>query len=138
MVSSGSDANHGSDAVTQGIRVRVRPRFAPDHSDPSARRWVFTYHVRISNEGTEAATLLARHWRIVDAEGRTREVSGEGVIGLQPRLEPGQSHSYSSFCPLETAWGSMEGSYLMERDDGTRFRASVARFLLVSPPESRG
>ncbi len=131
-----SDA-HGSEAITDGIRVRVRPAYAAEHSNPAERQWVFTYHVRITNEGESAATLVARHWVIVDADGRTREVAGEGVIGEQPRLEPGDAHEYSSFCPLDTPWGSMEGSYLMRRDDQSPFRASIARFLLVSASDPR-
>lgn len=135
MVASGSSTSYGSDTLTEGIRVRVRPRFEHEHSDASARRWVFTYEIRISNEGETAATLLTRYWRIIDAEGREREVEGEGVIGQQPRIEPGGAHTYSSYCPLETAWGSMEGWYEMQRDDGTRFRANIGRFLLVAPSE---
>lgn len=132
MVAGSARQSWGSEAVTEGIRVRVRPAYAAAHSDPGARRWVFAYRVRVSNEGTSAATLVGRRWRIVDAEGREREVEGEGVIGEQPRIEPGASHVYSSYCPLETSWGSMEGWYVMRRDDGTFFRAAIARFLLVS------
>lgn len=135
MVARESTQAHASDATTEGIHVSVRPRYVPEHSEPDARRWVFTYHVRIANLGSSPATLLARHWLIVDADGRTREVAGEGVIGEQPRLEPGDTYEYASFCPLETPWGSMEGAYLMRRDDGAPFKATIARFLLVSAPD---
>lgn len=123
----------GSDTVTQGIRVRVTPRYLPAESDPDARRWVFAYHVVISNQSDRRAKLQARHWVIVDADGRAREVRGEGVVGECPDLAPGQSHEYASYCPLPTAWGTMEGSYQMEGEDGREFAARVARFYLVAP-----
>jgi ApaG protein len=89
--------------------------------------------VKITNEGEAPIRLISRYWLIVDAQGRSHEVRGEGVVGQQPRIMPGESHEYSSYCPLPTMWGTMEGRYQMRRDDGTTFDATVARFYLVAP-----
>lgn len=126
----------GSEATTQGIRVEVSPSFMPDHSRPSEREFVFAYRVRITNVGQEAAQLVSRRWLIVDANGVTHSVEGPGVVGQQPRLEPGQSFEYSSYCPLKTAWGTMEGTFQMRRDDAGTFEAVVARFYLAGAPEA--
>ncbi len=123
----------GSEALTDGIRVEVRARYSPEHSDPAHSRWFFLYTIRVSNEGETAAQLLNRHWIIVDATGHVEEVRGEGVVGKQPHLEPGESFEYTSGCPLGTPFGSMSGSYEMQRVDGTRFEAEVALFELVQP-----
>ena len=123
----------GSEALTDGIRVQVRARFSPDHSHPAESRWFFLYTIRISNEGETAAQLLNRHWIIIDGTGHIEEVRGEGVIGQQPSLEPGQSFEYTSGCPLGTPFGSMSGTYEMQRADGLAFEAEVALFELVQP-----
>lgn len=133
MVTSAKAASRGSDAVTQGFRVEVRPSFLRDQSDESAGRWVFAYHVRIANQSEEPATLVSRRWWIVDADGEGHEVRGSGVVGQQPRIAPGATHEYSSFCPLPTPWGTMEGEYLMRRESGDEFRVRIARFYLVAP-----
>ncbi len=134
--------SHGSEALTRGIRVRVHPWFLDEHSDPEQRRWVFGYRITITNTnatGSPPLQLLSRHWTIVDARGEAHEVRGEGVIGQQPILAPGDSHEYSSFCPLQTSWGTMEGSFRFrtagDGPDGEReqFDADVARFYLVGP-----
>jgi ApaG protein len=122
-----------STAVTDGIRVEVKSDYRPERSEPGRRRWLFTYTVTISNEGTSAAQLMTRHWVIVDGTGHREEVRGDGVVGHQPRLEPGQSFEYTSFCVLQTSHGSMRGSYQMVRDDGARFDATIAPFALVVP-----
>lgn len=126
----------GSEAVTDGVRVRVRPEFLPQHSDPDAGRWVFAYHITIANEGAEPARLLTRRWVIVDADGERNIVEGDGVVGAQPELLAGESFDYSSFCPLATPWGTMEGAYGMARPDGRRFEARVARFYLAADPDA--
>lgn len=123
---------HGSDCVTEGIRVRVEPAFLPQQSNPRQGKWLFSYRISIINEGETRVRLRSRRWTIVDGDGKRHEVNGPGVIGQFPTLEPGQRFEYSSFCPLETSWGTMEGVYQMERDDGTAFDARVARFYLVS------
>jgi len=122
-----------STAVTDGIRVDVQSAFRPDRSDASAGRWLFTYTVRIRNEGELPARLVSRHWIITDANGERDEVQGDGVVGHQPHLAPGESFDYTSFCILKTAHGSMRGSYRMVRDDGSTFDAAIAPFPLVVP-----
>jgi ApaG protein len=122
-----------STAVTSGIRVQVRSEFRADRSAPSANRYLFTYTVRISNEGREPAKLVSRHWIITDAGGETEEVVGDGVVGQQPRLKSGEAFEYTSFCVLKTPHGSMHGTYQMVRDDGSSFEARIAPFSLVTP-----
>ncbi|MEZ4449274.1 MAG: Co2+/Mg2+ efflux protein ApaG [Nannocystaceae bacterium] len=123
-----------SEALTEGIRVRVVSRYSPDHSQPSQRRWLFTYTVKIANEGEETVQLLSRRWLITDAKGRVEEVEGPGVVGVQPVLPPGESFEYTSFCPLPTAFGTMEGSYKMVRaESGEAFDAVIAPFTLSTP-----
>lgn len=122
-----------SEATTRGIRVEVRAEYVPERSRPEDGEWFFAYRVRISNDGDERVQLLHRHWVITDAQGRTEEVRGPGVVGEQPILEPGGSFEYTSFCPLETPFGSMRGTYSMVRPDGTTFEAEVAPFALAEP-----
>lgn len=127
--------NLGSDATTHGVRIVVEPSYVPEHSDPFDRRYVFAYRIRIVNEGERWVKLLRRRWVIVDAHGARQEVEGEGVIGAQPELEPGQSFEYSSHCSLTTPWGTMEGAYTMRFESGEEFLARVARFYLVAQEE---
>ena len=127
----------GSDAVTNGIRIRVLPQFIPETSDPTGGRFNFAYHVTITNEGGERVTLRKRHWRIVDGDGDAHEVDGEGVVGQQPTLSPGDRFEYQSFAPLMTHWGTMEGSFTFERDDASIFDARIARFFLVGTEPRR-
>lgn len=112
------------------------PRYSPEESDPDAKRFIFAYRVRITHESGPAATLLSRHWIIVDADGERHEVRGEGVVGRNPTLDAGHSFEYASFCPLHTPWGTMEGSYTFTTDDGERFEVAVARFYLVRPHDA--
>lgn len=122
-----------SEALTDGVRVTVKPGFWPERSSPDKGQWAFTYTVRIKNEGTRAATLRARHWVITDATGRVEEVRGEGVVGKQPRLEPGEAFEYTSWAMIRTPFGSMRGEFLLERVDGSRFEAKIAEFPLTQP-----
>ncbi len=122
-----------STAVTDGIRVNVRSEFRPDRSAPASGRYLFTYTVRITNEGSLPAKLVSRHWIITDANGEKEEVVGDGVIGQQPLITGGDSFEYTSFCILDTPHGSMRGTYRMVRDDGTSFEAEIAPFALVTP-----
>ncbi|HEY6097838.1 MAG TPA: Co2+/Mg2+ efflux protein ApaG [Anaeromyxobacter sp.] len=122
-----------SSALTEGIRVTVNGSFRPDRSEPDKGRWLFTYTVRIANEGEADAQLVARRWIITDANGEREEIVGEGVVGHQPRLAPGEEFEYTSFCVLETPHGSMRGSYRMIRSDGSFFEARIAPFPLVVP-----
>lgn len=124
-------------AITEGIRVIVRPRFDPEVSDPAEPRFVFAYHIRIENTGDRTAQLLWRHWFIHDDAAGDSEVEGEGVVGEQPTLAPGDVHEYESYCVLQGPTGHMEGWYEFRRPDGETFRASVPRFELNasgSPP----
>ena len=122
-----------SETVTEGIRVGAAAFYLPQESDPDEKRYAFGYTIVISNEGDQPAQLIRRHWIIIDSDGHREEVRGPGVVGETPRLEPGQAFKYQSFCPLKTPWGTMEGSYLMQRDDGGSFEANVGRFYLRLP-----
>jgi ApaG protein len=122
-----------STALTAGIRVNVRSEFRAERSQPSAGRWLFSYTIRISNEGAAPAKLVSRHWIITDANGEREEVIGDGVVGQQPLLAAGESFEYTSFCVLKTPHGSMRGTYQMAREDGSRFEAEIAPFSLVAP-----
>lgn len=135
-------SSRGSTATTEGVRVQVSPSFAPEHSAPEPApgenpRFVFVYRIRISNHGDRTVQLLSRRWTIVDADGERHEVAGDGVVGQQPRLEPGRVFEYESFCPLPTPWGTMEGSYRMEVQSGSErgrlFDARIERFYLAAP-----
>ncbi|MEO0512822.1 MAG: Co2+/Mg2+ efflux protein ApaG [Planctomycetota bacterium] len=127
-----ADGRLGSAVETGGIRVSVQPRFVPEHSDPESGRFAFSYQVKIENVGSRTARLVRRHWEIVDAEGDRKVVDDEGVVGEQPLLGPCDAFEYASWCPLETRWGTMEGFYTLERDDGSTFDASIGRFYLVA------
>lgn len=119
--------------MTQGIRVRVQSAYLPDQSSPDDDRYVFAYTITITNESTFTAQLRTRHWIITDSRGSVEEVKGDGVVGEQPRLGPGQSFQYTSGCVLKTPIGTMQGSYRFWRDDGTYFDATIAPFSLASP-----
>ncbi len=119
-----------SEAITQGIRVEVLARHCADKSRPGQGEWVFEYTVRITNQSSEPVQLISRHWIITDALESTREVKGSGVVGEQPRIAPGESFQYSSWCPLETPTGSMRGSYQMVRAGGGSFDIAIAPFAL--------
>jgi ApaG protein len=118
-------------AVTRGVRVEVESEYVPDRSDPERGSYFFAYHVKITNEGNETVQLVSRHWIITNAEGRTEEVRGPGVVGEQPKLEPGEAFEYSSFCPLNTPMGTMHGTYQMVTETGARFDAAIAPFTLA-------
>lgn len=123
----------GSVAVTHGVRITVRSQYLEHQSAPSAGRFVFAYTIRIGNEGERTVQLKTRHWIITESNGEIREVRGEGVVGEQPILAPGQEFEYTSGCVLKTQWGTMHGSYQMTREGGASFDAEIAPFLLASP-----
>jgi ApaG protein len=122
-----------SDAVTRNIRVEVLARYSAENSQPVHGKWVFQYTVRITNQGAETVQLVSRHWIITDATDQVSEVKGEGVVGHQPVLAPGESFKYSSWCPLETPFGSMHGSYHMATPEGSEFDVEIAPFALRAP-----
>ena len=115
------------------IAIDVATRFLDEQSAPADQRFVFSYTISIRNHGRIAARLLGRHWLITDANGKVREVRGEGVVGEQPWLRPGDVFEYTSGAVLETPLGTMRGSYDMLADDGTRFEAPIAPFTLTVP-----
>jgi ApaG protein len=115
------------------IRVDVATNYIEDQSNPVEGRFVFSYTITIRNEGPQAARLLTRHWIITDANGKVQEVRGDGVVGEQPHLKPGQGFRYSSGAMIETPVGAMQGSYQMVADDGERFDAPIAPFRLAMP-----
>lgn len=121
------------EAVTGPVTVRAQPHYSADQSDPAARYWVWHYHVRIENNGAEPLQLIDRHWIVTDGDGATREVRGEGVVGEQPVIQPGESFDYVSACPLPTAAGNLRGSFGMRRDNGERFHVAIPAFDLVAP-----
>ncbi len=120
-------------AVTRGIRVEVESSYLPERSSPSSQQYAFKYTVRISNEGVATAQLKTRHWIITDGEGKVQEVRGDGVVGAQPVLRPGQQFEYTSYCMLATPHGSMRGTYQMVRPSGEQFDAQIAAFPLSLP-----
>ncbi len=123
-------------AVTNDIRITVKPVFLDDQSSPADNHFVWAYHVRIENQGTETVQLRSRYWHITDSLGRVQEVRGAGVVGEQPVLKPGGSFEYTSGTPLPTPSGIMKGTYNMETGDGRRFDAVVPAFSLDSPHQT--
>jgi ApaG protein len=115
------------------IQVQVATSYINDQSEPDADRYVFAYTITISNSGDVAAKLISRHWVITDANGKVQEVSGDGVVGEQPHLNPGEEFRYSSGAVLETPVGAMQGLYRMKADDGFDFDAPIAPFTLAVP-----
>jgi ApaG protein len=115
------------------ISVTAQAQYIEDQSAPDDGRYVFSYHVTIENIGNRPAQLISRHWVITDAEGRVQEVRGVGVIGEQPRLEPGQAFEYTSGCAIATAVGTMRGAYQMLAEDGGKFEAVIPEFILAAP-----
>jgi len=119
--------------ISYSFEVDVETNFVPEQSDPDEKRYVFAYTITIRNVGEVPAKLLTRHWVITDADGRVQEVRGEGVVGEQPHLEPGEGFRYTSGTMLETPVGSMQGSYHMLADDGVEFDAEIQPFTLSVP-----
>ena len=122
-----------STTTTDGIRVRVKPQYWAERSQPESSQFAFMYTVEISNVGSEVATLKSRHWVITDANGKVEEVRGEGVVGKTPRLQPGEKFEYTSWAMLKTPFGTMKGSYFLVRADGTEFEAKISEFVLTQP-----
>ena len=121
--------------TTHSIMVTVEATYLDEESRPRRNRYLWAYHVTIENRGAETVQLMGRHWKITDALGRTQEVRGEGVIGEQPIIEPGESYEYSSGTPLSTPSGIMVGSYFMETREGRPLEIDIPAFSLDSPGE---
>lgn len=122
-----------TDSSNYQITVEAVSQFVPDQSKPDDNHYVFAYTITVRNEGAVAAQLLSRHWVIKDANGKVREVTGEGVVGEQPHVEPGEGFQYTSGAVLETSVGTMRGSYRMLADDGREFEAEIPEFTLSIP-----
>ncbi|PTX14361.1 ApaG protein [Pontibacter mucosus] len=120
--------------TTEGVKITVTTNYLPDYSSPVQQHFVFAYRIKIENRSEFTVKLLRRHWYIHDSTGQMREVEGEGVVGQQPILEPGEIHEYVSGCNLKTGIGKMRGTYLMERlVDGRHFDVTIPEFTLVVP-----
>ena len=122
-----------SDTTTRGIRIQIQSLYMPERSSPKDPLYLFEYHVRITNVGSETAQLVSREWIITNADGEVERVKGPGVVGEQPVLAPGTSFEYRSFCPLKTTVGSMHGSYQMVTPGGDHFDALISPFTLAVP-----
>lgn len=122
-----------TDELNESIRVSVETEYLDEQSVPEDKRFVFAYHIAINNKGEQAAPLRPRHWFITDGNNEMQEVKGDGVVGEQPTIEPGETYRYSSGSVLATEVGSMRGYYVMEADDGTLFHATVPVFTLAIP-----
>jgi len=121
------------DDFSTDIRIQVSTAYVDDQSEPGSSRYVFAYTITIHNQGDVAAKLKSRHWIITDANGKVQEVNGDGVVGEQPHLKPGEQFRYSSGTVLETPVGAMQGLYRMETDSGQRFDAPIPPFTLAVP-----
>lgn len=122
-----------SELENYSIAVSVESQYLELESDPNQEKYVFSYEVTIINEGNIPAKLLSRHWVITDSNGQEQQVKGEGVVGEQPRIKPGEGFRYSSGAVLETPVGAMQGSYQMVADDGVKFDAIIQPFSLANP-----
>lgn len=133
MASEQADRSSSYERTTRGITVRVQPFYLEEQSSPDSRHFVWAYHVRIQNNGAETVRLLNRYWRITDCTGNVQEVRGEGVVGKQPVLRPGEAFEYASGTPLSAPSGIMVGTYFMETADGEQLDVDVPAFSLDSP-----
>ncbi|HSI04075.1 MAG: Co2+/Mg2+ efflux protein ApaG [Myxococcota bacterium] len=119
--------------MAKEMQVEVESFYVPERSKPERGYYFFAYHITITNRGDVSAQLLTRHWVITDGNGQVQEVRGDGVVGEQPRLAPGESFDYTSACPLQTPFGTMEGSYNFVADTGEEFDATIPLFMLAVP-----
>jgi|TARA_B100000073_G_scaffold130330_1_gene106781 ApaG protein len=119
--------------MSNTVEIKSRPTYIPERSDESKPIYFFSYHITITNNGLESVQLLSRYWHITDGQGNKEDIHGPGVVGQTPTILPGQSFEYTSFCPLPTPIGFMEGSYRMKKQSGKEFDAVIKRFRLVVP-----
>jgi ApaG protein len=124
-------------AVSNNIKVTVRPKYLAERSEPDEDRYFWSYTIEIANDGDRTVQLTHRHWQITDANGHREEVRGPGVVGEQPKLKPGDAFSYTSGCPLRTPSGLMVGTYRMVDESGQEFDVSIPAFSLDSPHAKR-
>ena len=119
--------------MKNSVEITVKPNYVPERSNPVRSYYFFSYHITILNRGDKQVQLLSRYWHITDGQGNTEDVHGPGVIGEQPKMLPGEIFEYTSFCPLPTPMGFMEGSFRMIDDSGNEFDAIIKPFRLVAP-----
>ena len=119
--------------TTKKINITVNPYFLEDQSEPEDQHYVWAYQVTINNLGKESVKLKNRYWRIIDSNGTKQEVKGEGVVGEQPIIYPGDFFEYKSFCPLPTSFGYMEGFYTLREKGGNLFKVTIPKFGLITP-----
>ena len=119
--------------MKNSVEITVKPNYVPERSNPVRSYYLFSYHITILNRGDKQVQLLSRYWHITDGQGNTEDIHGPGVIGKQPKLFPGEIFDYTSFCPLRTPMGFMEGSFRMIDDSGNEFDATIKPFRLVAP-----
>lgn len=122
-----------AELVTRDVRVRVESEFVPERSNVQVSEFVFTYKVSIANIGAETIQVLGRRWVITDAFGEFEEILGEGVVGEQPVLRPGEEFRYSSFCPIKTSFGTMKGEFEVVTDEAEAFLVEIPEFVLAHP-----
>lgn len=122
---------HQVASTDTGIRICTYPVFVPGHSLPEESRFFFSYTVEIWNDRPVPVQLIERRWLIINGDGVREEVHGSGVVGKMPVIASGECYVYTSFCPLNTSWGTMEGSYTMREEDGTAFEVPIPRFILA-------
>jgi len=122
-----------TDSSLNNIKVNVQTRYIEEQSNPEKNYYIFAYTITIVNQGQQSAQLLTRHWVITDSNHKVQEVKGDGVIGEQPTLKPGEQFVYTSGTMLETSVGTMKGSYQMQADDGFQFDATIEEFVLSTP-----
>lgn len=115
------------------VQIECSPIYVAEESKPEHSYYFFSYKIRIHNKSRQSLQILSRHWIITDAFGRTEEVRGPGVVGLQPKIQPGQNFEYESACPLTTSTGSMKGTYTMMTEDGQSVEVSIPEFYLICP-----
>ena len=122
-----------SNTISKKIRIHVRPEYIPHRSDPTKPIYYFAYHITITNESNEKIQLISRYWHITDSNGNVEEVRGPGVVGKQPNLKAGNNFEYTSFCPLATEFGVMQGTFQMVLKTGETFDARIKPFKLAVP-----
>ncbi|MBL4770937.1 MAG: Co2+/Mg2+ efflux protein ApaG [Planctomycetes bacterium] len=127
---------NNSDTVTEGLRIEAAAQYLPSESDPERGRFIFIYRIRMTNDSDRSMQLKTRSWLIIDADSKREVVQGEGVVGKQPSLAQGETFEYTSYCPLRTDWGTMEGHFSFEAEDGQEFKADVGRFYMVIAAEN--
>ena len=119
--------------MQNNIKIQTHPKFLPERSDPLKSYYFFSYRIKIVNNTETVVKLLSRYWKIKDGKGQTEDIHGPGVVGKTPNIKPNDFFEYTSFCPLQTPIGFMEGSYRMISENGKQFDVAIPRFKLIAP-----